>query len=449
MVLGKGIEEQDKIMRQPWFKWAVLAGGLGVFLCLVVTVGLGLLLSQGSKQPAQSKESYTIQVAVVYSQDSDLESARVALDALDVPNTRQWLAGLIDRYLAEGGDPAELRALVELAHGLGVNSPQVVAYVASLTPAPTDTAVSTITPFPTDTPLPAPSTTPIPPTETPTLTPAAPILSPTPQPQPTDTAAPPTVTPSPTSVPTNTPIPPTPRPTATPTPSVLFEDHFEDGAGKWTPYLHLGRLDAGQWYWDARAGYGDSGGYAFHHSAHGTSKKNAEDAITMVLVPGAEEWTDYRARLKFNAHSGKKVGLWFRGNFEESKNKGQWFEGYYCQAVVRDDDKDRVQFFTMRTYDEPGSPPPEKDEYYYHFTNPHELAKVSLNQDLQHGQWYEMVVEVRGPHIKCYVGDELVVDYTDTVGSVFLKGSVGIALYGSEESEGVMSFDDVIVEPLR
>jgi hypothetical protein len=230
---------------------------------------------------------------------------------------------------------------------------------------------------------------------------------------------------------------------------VLFEDHFEDGAAQWTPYLHLGRLAEGQWYWDAGAGYGDSGGYAFHHSAHGTSNKNAEDAITMVLVQGAEEWTDYRARLKFNAHSGKKVGLWFRGQFEESSNKGQWFEGYYCQALVRDDDKDRVQFFTMRTYDEPGSPPPEKDEYYYHFTNPHELAKVSLNQDLKHGQWYEMVVEVRGPHIKCYVGEELVVDYTDTTGSVFLKGTIGIALYGSEESEGVMSFDDVVVEPLR
>ncbi len=446
--MEKGIEEQDKIMRQPWFKWAILAGGLGVALCLVVTVGLGLLLSQGSKGPAQSKEEYTVQVAVVYVQDRDLEKARVALGELNVPNTRQWLGGLIDRYLSEGRSPAEIRALVELAYGLGVNSPQIVAYVASLTPAPTDTLVPTLTPYPTDTP-PPPSATPIPPTETSTAVPVAPLPSATPQLQPTETAAPPTVTPSPSVVPTNTPIPPTPRPSATPTPSVLFEDHFEDGAGKWTPYLHLGRLDPGQWYWDAHAGYQDSGGYAFHHSAHGTSKKNAEDAITMVLVPGAEEWTDYRARLKFRAHSGKKVGLWFRGNFEESSNKGQWFEGYYCQALIREDDKDKVQFFTMRTYDEPGSPSPEKDEYYYHFTNPHELAKVSLNQDLHHDQWYEMVVEVKGAHIKCFVGDELAVDYTDTMGSIFLKGTIGIVLYGSEESEGVMSFDDVIVEPLN
>ena len=447
--MEKGIEEQDKIMHQSWFKWAVLAGGLGVALCLVVTVGLGLLLAQGSKQPAQSKEGYTVQVAVVYVQDRDLEKARAALGELDVPNTRQWLAGLIDRYLSEGRSPAEIMALVELAHGLGVNSPQVVAYVASLTPAPTDTLVPTPTPYPTDTPPPSPSATPIPPTETPTVVTAVPLPSATPQLQPTETAVLPTVTPSPSVVPANTPIPPTPRPAATPTPSVLFEDHFEAGAGKWTPYLNLGRLAEGQWYWDAQTGYGGNGGYAFHHSAHGTSKKNAEDAITMVLAPGAEAWTDYRVRLRFNAHSGKKVGLWFRGNFEESRNKGQWFEGYYCQALIRDDDKDRVQFFTMRTYDEPGSPPPEKDEYYYHFTNPHELAKISLNQDLKHDQWYEMVVEVKGPHIKCYVGDELAVDYTDTVGSIFLKGTIGIALYGSEESEGVMSFDDVIVEPLN
>ena len=436
-------------MSQPWFKWAVFAGGLAVFLCLAVTVGLGLLLSQSGEQGGQSKEEYTIQVAVVYSQDQDLEKARAALDALDVPNYRQWLAGQIDGYLAEGGSPAEIRALVELANALGINSPQVVAYVASLTPAPTNTPLPTPTPLPTDTPLPAPSATPIPPAATPTAVPDVPLPSATPQPQPTATAAPPTVTPSPTVVPTNTPVPPTPRPTATPTPSVLFEDRFENGDGKWTPYVHLGRLAPGQWYWDASAGHGGSGGYAFHHSAHGTSKKNAEDAITMVLAPGAEEWTDYRARLKFNAHSGKKVGLWFRGNFEESNKKGQWFEGYYCQAVIRDDDKDKVQFFTMRTYDEPGSPPPEKDEYFYHFTNPYELAKVSLNLDLKHNQWYEMVVEVRGPHIKCYVGDELAVDYTDTVGSVFLKGTVGIALYGTQESEGVMSFDDVIVEPLN
>jgi hypothetical protein len=331
---------------------------------------------------------------------------------------------------------------MELAHELGVNSPQVVAYVASLTPAPTETPLPTATELPTDTPVPPTETpSPVPPTDTP-------APSATPSAVPTETAVPPTPTATailatPTRVPTR-------PPTATPTPSVLFEDHFEKGVDKWTPYLHLGRLAPGQWYWDGRAGYQDSGGYAFHHSAHGTSKKDAEDAITMVLVPGSDAWTDYRAHVKFKVDSGKKVGLWFRGAFKESDNKGQWFTGYYCQALLRDDsDKDRVQLSQLRTYEEPGNPVPEKDEYYYHFTNPEELAKVPLAQDLKFGQWYEMVVEVRGPNIKCYVGDELAVDHTDGGGSVFLKGTIGIVLYGSDESEGVMSFDDVVVEPIR
>jgi hypothetical protein len=265
-------------MRQPWLKWAILAAVIGACLCSMTAVGLGLLISQGPKVPGQaSPEEHALQVAIVYGQDHDLEEAQQQLAELDVPNTNQWLAGLIDRYLNEGRDPAETRALIELARGMGVNSPAVLAYVATLTPLPTDTTVPTTTVAPTDTPIPTdtpvPMDTPVPPTTEPTAA------------LPTDTPLP-SNTPPPAATATDTPRPQptnTPKPTNTPTPSVTFEDHFEQGADRWTPYLNLGRLAPGQWYWDAQGGYEGSGGYLLHHSAHGATSKNAEDALTMVL----------------------------------------------------------------------------------------------------------------------------------------------------------------------
>lgn len=431
-------------MSRPWLKWAILAGVIGVILCMMAVVGLGLVLSLGLKAPAQaSPEEHALQVAVAYAADQDLEKAQAQLAELDVPNTNQWIAGLIDRCLAEGRDPAEVRALMELAQGLGVSSPAVLAYMATLTPAPTDTPLPTQTPLPTATP--APTETPIPPTETPTEAPT--VAPPTATPSPTET--PPPATPTQPAAPTDTPRPrPTPTPSATPTPSVLFEDHFEQGADKWTPYLNLGRLAPGQWYWDAQGGYEGSGGYRLHHSAHGTSNKSAEDALTMVLAKGSEGWGDYRARVKFNIHGGRKVGLWFRGAYKEANNKGQWVVGYYCMVVLRDGN-DRVQLHQLRTFEDPGSPPPEYDKYYYHFTNPFEIAKGDLGMDVSRDKWYELIVEVRGANIKCYVGDKLAVDHTDGGGSVFLNGTIGLKVYGSSGSQADVAFDDVIVEPLK
>jgi hypothetical protein len=85
-----------------------------------------------------------------------------------------------------------------------------IAFVQTVTPLPTDTAL------PTDTPVP-PTPTPVQPTQTP--------VAPTETPLPTATSVPPTATPLPTETPvppTATPIPPTPTPippTATPVPT--------------------------------------------------------------------------------------------------------------------------------------------------------------------------------------------------------------------------------------
>lgn len=167
----------------------------------------------------EDKEEYTLLVAHVYYSDGDLEKATSRLEQLGVPNINQSLSALIDRYISEGQDEADIRALVALADGLGITSPQMVAYLATQTPLPTSTPLPSPTPLPTDTP----TLTPIPPTDTvvPTEIPA----TDTPLPQPTDTAEAPTSTPVPptaTSIPqpTNTPRPTNPpAPTNTPQPT--------------------------------------------------------------------------------------------------------------------------------------------------------------------------------------------------------------------------------------
>ncbi|MGD9145629.1 MAG: hypothetical protein PVI80_08710 [Anaerolineae bacterium] len=169
------------------------------------------------------KDEYIVLVAAAYTTDGDLEKAQARLARLEVPNINQSLSALIDRYILEGQDESEIRALVALANAQGVLSPNMVAYVATNTPIPTDTPLPTPTPLPTDTPTvtPVPPTsTPVPPTETPTPPPTdTPVPTAVP---PTNTPAPPTNTPVPQA--TNTPKPPStntpkPQPTAPPQPT--------------------------------------------------------------------------------------------------------------------------------------------------------------------------------------------------------------------------------------
>jgi outer membrane biosynthesis protein TonB len=209
-------------MGQSGSKRAIVVGVLCIALGLAAGVGLGLLLSRGIRLPcrsstafanlaADSKEECVILVAAAYSRDHDLEQAQARLGRLGAPNTNLWIASLIDGYLAEGRDPGDMSALVELAQGLGVESPAVLAYSATATAAAPSNTPLPETALPSVTPTPAPTDKPLP-TDTPT--PAPPTMAPTDTPiPPTPTSAPPTVaapsdTPRPT--PTNTPIAPTP-----------------------------------------------------------------------------------------------------------------------------------------------------------------------------------------------------------------------------------------------
>jgi hypothetical protein len=188
-------------------------------LGLVIGLGLGVLAGStlGSSctiadLAPEDKEAYIVSVGAAYVMDGNLEKARARLDRLEAPNTKLWIVDLTDRYITEGASQGEIMALAALAQGLGADTPQMVAYLATPTLRPTDTPLPTATPLPTDTPAPTASATPIPPTDTPLPS------TDTPQPTATDTALPPTPSATPLP-PTNTPEPASPpKPANTPQP---------------------------------------------------------------------------------------------------------------------------------------------------------------------------------------------------------------------------------------
>jgi hypothetical protein len=217
--------------------WIILA-----ILSLTVGGELGLVLSKTIRPPthpagntadlrAPDKEEYIVLVAATYARNHDLEQARARLERLDPPNIGQWICNLAERYMAEGRDEADIRALVDLAQAFDAYSPQMVAWVqANASPIPLPTATPSPTgAVPTATPvLPTATWTAVPPSATPTAVPASP------SPVATDTPLP---TPTPSAQPTETPVPrPTntarPRPTPTPGPT-------RPPAAKWTSTVRL------------------------------------------------------------------------------------------------------------------------------------------------------------------------------------------------------------------
>jgi hypothetical protein len=199
----------------------LLIAVLGFFASVACGLLLGWLVLPASRLSpevsnlqADQKEQYIVLVASGYALDNDLEKAESRLAQLEAPNVNQWVADLAERYIAEELDDHDARALVVLAHALGVDSRVMSAYLVTPTPVPTDTPVPSPTPTPTMTA--SPTVTPPPPTDTPTPVPPTdtPLPSSTPVPEPTATPIPPTSTPKPK--PTNTRPPPTPTNTPEP-----------------------------------------------------------------------------------------------------------------------------------------------------------------------------------------------------------------------------------------
>jgi len=232
------------------------------------------------------------------------------------------------------------------------------------------------------------------------------------------------------------------------TPPILFQDDFEDGVGRWTAYTNLKRANEDMWYWEPGVGRNGGNAYTLNGLIADKEKFRAEDALTMYLGEDAEEWTDYRYSVWFNMLGGRQAGIWFRGTYRDSENRGQWVTGYYFTVKVRNDERDTAKLWQLMTEedDEAEIYPPEA---WYHFTNPFLLEEFHLESaNVETESWHRLAVEVRGNNIKGYVDDELAIDFTDTEGSVFLTGTIGLYAYGPDGANPVLNFDDVKVEPL-
>lgn len=176
-----------------WWVGGFLAG-------LVVGMGLSLYYAWALDPPPltlataaslnqRDKEIYTVLAAAAYASDGNLERAARRLDGLADAQVAQTLVALAERYLAEGHDVRDVRALARLADALGSTSAAVRPFIATptatLTPLPTATATVTATPLPTGTPTMTPTPTR---TASSTPTPARPTVTATATPTPRPTA---------------------------------------------------------------------------------------------------------------------------------------------------------------------------------------------------------------------------------------------------------------------
>ena len=198
-----------------------------IFLAVAVVgiiVGFSLIsatsaASSASTLNGEEIEGEILTIAADYVNNKDLPAAQERLNALNLPNSNQYVSFMVDRYVQENRAPDDIdtQNLFMLADALGVRSEAVVAMLAPPTQVVTPTLPPTSTSTPTITPLPTDTATAVVPT-------AAAIVD-TPVP-PTDTPAPPTDTPVP--LPTEPPPPPTntPEPTATPEPTKPAVDYI-------------------------------------------------------------------------------------------------------------------------------------------------------------------------------------------------------------------------------
>jgi hypothetical protein len=111
------------------------------------------------------KEVYTVLIAAAYVADEDLDRARSRMAELEDPDIDKTIIALAERYINQGRDARDIRALARLADALGGTSAAMRPFIATSTATPTPTPTSTPQP-PTPTPTQVVRATP-----TPTLTP--------------------------------------------------------------------------------------------------------------------------------------------------------------------------------------------------------------------------------------------------------------------------------------
>jgi hypothetical protein len=212
----------------PLFLLALAIAGISVGYGLSFAAGTANGQSESAQLGADGVEGAILDIAAEYSETKDADQAYERLNALELPNTSQYLSFMVDRYIQEnrGPDDVDTRNLYVLANALGVSTTSMDIALTTATPIPTPTLPPTLTPSPTPSPTPEVITE---------ANPAesnenAAVATDTPEPA-TETPIPPTDTPVPPSPtlgpPTNTPEPtPTPEPTRPPVDFVVAEAYL-------------------------------------------------------------------------------------------------------------------------------------------------------------------------------------------------------------------------------
>ena len=217
-------------------------------------------------------------------------------------------------------------------------------------------------------------------------------------------------------------------------PPILLEDSFDSNADLWTLFLNQpNKLNPAQWYWS-------DGSY--DHDRRLGSPGPSDDALTMYLQPGSEQWTDYRFEADVWMDPGTTfASLWFRGHYQDSASAGQWVLGYYFTIHPGGGSVSIWQTQTeLDCLDDTCTTP----RWQYNFSNP--MSLLSVDRDLIgfRGAWQHIAVEVRGPNMKGFINGEQVIDFTDAVGTIILNGTVGLATYHAP----LIRFDNVKVTAL-
>lgn len=192
------------IIALPIFCLALAIGGILVGYSVSSTAvsanGSAFVASEINHEEVEAE---ILTIAAEYAASKDIDTAHQRLNALNLPNSGQYVSFMVDRYIQEerGPDDVDTQNLYLLANAIGAGTASMAVALATPTLEPTAT---------------------LPPTETPTLVPTEPPVEIQEEPEtealPTDTAVP-TGTPIP---PTDTPVPPTPvpaPPTNTPEPT--------------------------------------------------------------------------------------------------------------------------------------------------------------------------------------------------------------------------------------
>lgn len=327
-------------MKGPGTNRAVLIGALCVGLALIMGLGLGLLFSRGLKAPCQSdralaslgadsQQAYIVLVAAAYSLDHDLERTQARLARLEASDINQRVADLIDRYIAEGRDEADIRALAGLGQALGVESPQSLAYLATPTLPPTGTPLPKPSSTPPDTPAPAVvlSATLEPPTREPTAVPPTPTKLP-------DT---PTLSPTPTNVPSATPVPPTSTavPSDTPQPQPT-----NTAAPKPTATAQPSATAAIKWTYTAQLDGPGREGHTCDFKGQKLIRVTVLDAAG-IQIPGVWLYDRYQDLYQVSGHKGDDP-FWGPGEVEFSGMEGSQLciasgEGGVCESDLTRD----------------------------------------------------------------------------------------------------------------